>query len=267
MTATEQEKSLLGHIIGRKIYSRLSQFFIPTIIRPEDTGDGITGVERAKLLLRDGVGLVIIYTHPSRTDTYRLMGLWQHDEYARPRCLIPIALHQFSLAAKISAWPSGIEFHPIVTKETVARGKNNDLKEGHGSVSFLETAVRLLAGGGIVLLPPTATRTPVLSMPEGIRPTDMLLNAAHRKGVSFAILITGFEIDGVTSYEDASGINLFRRYTLHTGRTLLDSEIANQLARFREERGLAGKRLFSGTDQWLFETQLPLLVPPAYRPI
>lgn len=266
MAKIEQEEVSRGHFIGRRVYSQLSRLLVPTTIHPEDTGDGITGVERAKSLLQDGVGLVIIYTHPSRTDTYRLMGLWRYGEYAWPRCLIPIAYHQFNLAAKISAWPSGIEFHSIVTKETVASRRNNGLKEGHGNRSFLETAVKLLAGGGIVLLPPTATRTSVLSMPERIRPTDMLLDMANIRRVRFAVFFTGFEINGVTSYENASGLNLFKRYTLHTGRTLLDSEIANQLARFREEKGLEGKRPFSGTDQWLFETQLPSLVPPAYRP-
>lgn len=268
MAKVEQEESPLGHVIGRKIYSHLSQLVIPTAIRPEDGGNSVTGVEKARNLLRDDIGLVIIYTHPSRTDTFRLMGLWKYGEYARPRCLIPIAYHQFNLAAKISAWPSGIEFHPIVTRETVARGKNGGLEENHGSVSFLKTAVKLLAGGGIVLSPPTATRTPVLSMPEGTRPTDILLNAAHSKRVSFAVLVTGFEIDGVTSYEKARGFNLLRKYILHTGNTFTADEILEQLDSFRETRGLTidPKRPFNDTDQWLFETQLPLLVPPAYRP-
>lgn len=265
----ERAESPTGHVLARIFYSHASQPFIPTSIQHEGVQDGISGTEKAKSLLKKGVGLVIIYTHPSRTDTHRLMGLWRDREYAAPPCLIPIAYHQINLAARISAWPTGVEFHGIVTKETVARGKNQGHKEGDGSRAFLTRAVTILSKGGIVLLAPSTTRTPVLTMPEGLlKPTDALLNAAQRHGTHFAVMSTGFEIDGVTSYEEASGFNLFRRYTLKTGYTFTDREISEELKKFRTEKGLLfnTKRPFDDTDQWLFETQLPSLVPPAYRP-
>ncbi len=265
----ERVESPTGHVLARMFYSHASQPFIPTAIQHTGMQDGISGTEKAKSLLRQGVGLVIIYTHPSRTDTHRLMGLWRDREYAVPTCLIPIAFHQINLAARISAWPTGVKFHGIVTKETVARGKNKGHKEGDGSRTFLTRAVAILSGGGIVLLAPSATRTPVLTMPEGLlKPTDTLLNAVQRSGIPFAVMSTGFEIDGVTSYAEANGFNLFRRYTLNTGYTFTDSEILERLEEFRTERKLPSnpKRPFDYTDQWLFETQLPSLVPPAYLP-
>lgn len=270
MSTTEKQRSPMGHVLMRMFYSHASQLFIPTAIRHEGNQDGITGSEKAKQLLQEGVGLVITYTHPSRTDTHRLMGLWRDSEYAKPTCLIPIAIHQFNLAARISAWPAGLEFHGIVTKETVARGKNNGHEENYGSIKFLEIALKRLAGGGIVLLAPTTTRTTRLTMPEGLRPTDMLLNTAQRRGIPFALMPTGFEINGVTLYEEASSFNLLRhrRYTLRTGNTFTDKEVAEQLEEFRNGRALPvdPKRPFNHTDQWLFETQLPSLVPPAYLP-
>jgi len=268
MAATEQEQSPRGHVLARIFYSHASQLIIPTSIERRGEQDGVAGAERAKSLLRDGVGLVIIYTHPSRTDTHRLMGLWRDNEYATPPCLIPIAYHQMNLAARISAWPTGVEFHGIVTKETVARGKNKGHEEGYGSIKFLEVGIQTLSRGGIVLLAPSSTRTTRLTMPDGIRPTDMLLNTAQRKGVPFALMSTGFEINGVTSYEHANGFNFFRRYTLRTGNTFTNREILEQLERFRTERGLQAdsRRPFNDTDQWLFETQLPSLVPVTYHP-
>ena len=265
----ELAESPIGHVLTRGFYSLASQLVIPTSIVHEGMQNGISGAERAKTLLKMGVGLIIIYTHPSRTDTHRLMGLWRNHEYAVPSCLIPIASHQMNVAARISALPTGVEFHGIVTKETVARRQNKGHKEGYGSTKFLEIAIQRLSAGGIVLLAPSATRTPVLTMPEGLlTPTDVLLNAAQRKSIPFAVMSTGFEINGVTSYQDASGFNLFRRYTLHTGNTFTDSEILERLEAFRTEKGLLfnPKRPFNDTDQWLFETQLPSLVPPAYRP-
>lgn len=257
------EKVSRRHFIVRKAYQKLSGLLLPTDLKPEDGGEGI---ERARSLLREGLGFVIIYTHPSRTDTYRLMELWQYDEFAERRCLIPIAYHQFNRWVTTSAWPTGTEFYPIVTEETVNRKKNNGLSEGYGSRRFLNNAVEALSQGGTVLLAPSMTRTAQLKLPEKLRPTDMLLNGAHMRRVPFAVLFTGFEINSVTSYESARGINLFRKYTLHTSSTLTDSEILKKLVNFREDNGLDLKRPFNGTDEWLYQTQLPSLVSPAYHP-
>jgi len=254
------------HFNARKKYQRLSKFILPTELKPEDGGEG---VDRARSLLREGTGLVIVYTHPSRTDTYRLMDLWQYDEFAERRCLTPIALHQYNKIARKTAAPTGLEFYPVVTSETIARRKNKGLTEGHGRMKFLDGANEALAGGGIILFAPTTTRTSELSMPPGkLRPTDILLNYAQMKGVRFAVMSTAFEINGVTSYQHASGLNVFRNYTLHTGSTFMDNEILEQLVKFRKDNNLPEKtkRPFDNTDEWLVQTQLPLLVPPAYFP-
>ncbi len=254
------------HFASRQRYQRLSKYILPTGLKPEDGG---VGLERARSLLHEGVGLVIVYPHLSKTDTYRLEELWQYQEFAERRCLTPIALHQDNLLARKTAAPTGLEFYPIVTPETVIREKNKGLPEGHGRMGFLNSSARALAEAGIILFAPTGTRMSELSMPPGrLRPTDILLNHVDMRGVPFAIFVTAFEIDGVTSYKKAAGLNLRKRYTLHTGSTFLASEILEELATFREEKRLPAdpKRPFDNTDKWLYEKQFPLLVPPAYNP-
>lgn len=95
----------------------------------------------------------------------------------------------------------------------------------------------------------------------------MLLNTAHSKKVLVAILVTAFEINGVTNYASADGFNFRKRYTLHAGAALTSEEVLEALAKFRQHKGLPiPKRPFDDTDQWLYETQFPPLVPLSYRP-
>lgn len=254
--------------LGRWIYEKISHVLIPTDLKPEDGGEGIKKVRR---LLEKGVGSVAIYTHPSQTDTYRKMVLWKYPEFRDRRHLIPIAYHQFNGLVVASAWLPGMEFYPVVTPETIAKGKNNKLKEGHGGLRFLREGVTALSEAGIILLAPTRTRTSILSMPQGrLAPTDALLNDAYGKGINFAVFVTGFEINGVTNYAKARGLNMLRNrhYTLHTGNTFTADELLDKLSRFRQERNLKEnpRRPFDHTDRWLYETQLPYLVPPAYLP-
>lgn len=266
------ERSPRRHMISRMLYQKLSGLLIPTHLKQERSGEEIEGIEKARRSLEEGRGVVVIYTHPSRLDTHRLMELWKYPEFAERRCLIPIAYHQFNRVVVATSWPTGVEFYPIVTQETVNKQKNNSKPEGYGSVEFLREVIKALSQGGTILLAPTTTRTSVLSRPpEGkLQPTDALLNAAHTRRVPFSILFTGFEINGATSYENVRGFNIFtnRHYTLHIGRTLTDAEILDEVTNFRRGRDLSEdpKRPYNGTDAWLYETQLPLLVPPAYLP-
>src|SRR5438105_1805288 len=126
-TAEHGEKSPFGHFVARRVYQILSRVLLPTDLKPHDGGEGM---EKAKSLLRKGVGIVIVYTHPTGTDTYREEELWQYNEFAERRVLTPIALHQDKKIARISAAPTGLEFHPVVTTETIERYrvKNPDKK-------------------------------------------------------------------------------------------------------------------------------------------
>lgn len=254
--------------VGRKVSRFLTNLALPTKIKAESDPGEEDPIKKAKKLLNDGTGLIIVYTHPSRTDTNRLMGLWKEREFAERRCLIPIARHQFILPARLSAMLSNLEFYPIVTQETINKNKNGDLALNHGSRGFLKSAREALAQAGVILVAPSMTRSPHLLLPDIFQPTDILLNAAREDHTQVAVMTTGFEIQGATSYDSAGGYNFFRGYTLHVGKTWEGDEILEELERFRGERNLSEnpKRPFTYTDQWLYETQFPKVVPPYYLP-
>lgn len=267
-----------GHFVARKLYDGVvSELFVPTTLNEETDG-----VQKARTFLKAGIGLAIPYTHPSRLDPHRLAKLWKYNEFAEREVLFPISLHQYTIGAIIPAWPTGLKFHPVITRETIERFKAAQAKQGNeitdrqariqlgkpAERDYLDVAVDTLAHGGIVCYAPTTTRTPELAMPPGrLRPSDLLFNAAASRGVRFGVLVTAYEINGAEDYQAFRGLNLFKRYTLHTGDAFLDEELVDRLEDFRAERNLPPRRNpFDNTDDWLYQTQLPSLVPPAYRP-
>ena len=83
------------------------------------------------------------------------------------------------------------------------------------------------------------------------------------------IVCMGVEINGVSDYKEASGMNMGRKYTIRIGEAYTNEELLKRLEVYRAQYDLSKPRVnrpYQHVDRWLFETQFPQLVPQTYLP-
>lgn len=214
--------------LRRKLYIAGSQTLLPN-----DCLDTNQSFQKAEELVKEGYGLSVVTRHLSNRDFFMLMGLFgkksgvTHNRGCERAISVPLAYHQLGLGVKGFFNYFGVIPMTIVTEETVRKGKNIDpsgqeLQPGHGFVSYIKTASRVLDNGEIVFLAPFATRT-ALHEPWQGRPIESLVRLTKSDKVAFVSV--GLDIPGVESYDDYRGFSFFRRFNVTMGPVYKKSEL------------------------------------------
>lgn len=257
--------------IARRGYTFLGGLLLPTELRVEALDqEGRNGLEKANDLLQQGFGMTVVYTHPAKLDPFHLMKLWAEDAFRSAPIVVPIADHQNGWYVQAIASPTGTEIPSVVTPETmrkaIKKGKKIDRAQAQKKFNcYLSLSTDALAHAGVVLLASSATREPFLK-PSALKPTETLLNRVPAP-TRFGVMCAGIEIEGVTDYSKAKGFNIGKRHIIRLGPTFTDEDVAVRLREFREVNNLPEQPdlPFANVDEWIRTTQLPPLVPPAYR--
>lgn len=236
---------------GRKV----AVVVLSPVFRSERT-DNDHGIDKAKEVLRQGNGLIIIINHFSLKDPpLAINEVLRHTEMSNKKVISPVAYH---MDKKLYHWLGkmiGVTLKPIVTKNTVKEGKNNGRELNDGMKEYSSGAIRLLKEGGIVILAPQGTRMSHLGQRDN--PTvGTLMATARRNGLeNFAFLFIGFSIEGVDDYsgKKVRGFNPLRKYGINIGACLTSEEMLTR----------AGGD-FRNVDAVIFE-ELRKVVPSNYR--
>lgn len=241
----------LKQVVRKLITAALSH----TVLRSETT-DCDHSIDRAKEVLRSGNGLIVIINHFSLKDPPLAVNEVFHNTImGSKKIIIPIASHMDKRLYHLLGEMTGVTFKPIVTENTMKKGKNNGRKSNDGMMEYLAKSIKILEEGGIVVLAPQGTRMSQLGQPDKST-VGAFMAAAERKSFDrYAFLFIGFGIKGVTDYSKKRGLNLLKKYTANIGACLTSEEI---LAR-------AGGK-FRNVDQVIFE-ELRKIVPDNYSPI
>lgn len=218
--------------------------------------DNDHGVDRAKEVLGQGNGLIIVINHFSLKDPPLAANeIFHHREMGSKKVIAPIAYHMDKSLYHWLGKLIGFKLVPIVTENTVKEGKNNNRESFEGKGKYLNASLNLLRQGGIVILAPQGTRQGTLGEPD--KPSvGTLIRLARKKGVkNFAFLFMGFGIKGLDDYstEKTRGFNFFSKYIVNIGACLTNQELMEK----------AGGD-FRAVDGIVYE-ELRKVVPPNYR--
>lgn len=227
----------------------------PTIFRSERT-DGSCGLDKAKELLKQDNGLVVVINHFSLKDPpLAINEVFLHREMGSKKVVAPIAYHMDHGLYHMLGKLIGVTLKPIVTENTIKAGKNNGQKLHEGKGKHIAESMDLLKKGGIIILAPQGTRMPYLGQPD--KPIiGTLMAGAKRNGLEkFAFLFMGFGIKGLEDYstEKTRGFNFFSKYIVNIGACLTKGELMEK----------AGGD-FRAVDGIVCE-ELRKIVPPNYR--
>lgn len=252
MEIADRLKASPEQIKWRRRYVDWMNYILPTTV--EHYGNGL---EKAKNLLSDGVGIVVAHTHPSKLDTFRQMVLWGEDEFVQAPTVIPIAFHQYSKIGLFLSNPTGVKLYPIVTEETVKKQKNRGFPEGYGNEKYMKGALESLSQGGVVMLAPSTHRRPYLEEPS-VKSISYLLASARREKVKLGVMFVGIEVVGAEDYVRVKGYNFRKSVVAHIGETFTASEIQQEVSALKKSDGKVS------VERWAFETQFPDLVTTSY---
>jgi len=188
------------------------------------------GLARAKELLRDNYGLAIIWNHSNMRDGPAIIVhiIFANSTLNSRRVLVPIADHQHGMITRILAKTLDTDLVPIVTNETLARGKAGARPVGHGKLRYAHEAISILKQGGVVVLAPQGTRGNYLADESGIeRSLRFLVKLTDREQFDrFALLFVGISMKGIQDYnsENLRGLNHGVTYNLRVGRCVTKEE-------------------------------------------
>lgn len=242
----------------------------PTVLRSEVT-DNDHSIDRAKAILRNGNGLIVVINHFSLKDPLlAVIEVFRNTIMGSRKIITPIAYHMDRSIFRKIGGVNGVTFMSIVTKNTMKEGKNNDRKLNDGMLEYLAKSVELLKRGGIVVLAPQGTRMSQLGEPD---PKNLaigaLMAATKKNGVDnkCAIIVMGLGIKGVDDYSQKKGINLLSKYTVNIGDCLTFEEVLTEAEKMAEESGETLKKLRSPlrfVDKVVYE-KLREIVPQNYK--
>ncbi len=225
-----------------------------TVFRSERTDNG-HGIDKAKEVLRQGNGLIIVINHFSLKDPPQAINeVFLHREMGSKKVVAPVAYHMdkdwYHKLGKII----GVTLTPVVTENSVKEGKNNGHKLNEGKIEYLNESTQLLKKGGVVVLAPQGTRMSYLGQPD--KPIiGTIMAGAKKNGLEkFAFLFMGFRVEGVDNYSDKKvrGFNLLKKYGINIGACLTNHELMEK----------AGGD-FRAVDRIAYE-ELRKIVPPNY---
>ncbi len=243
---TEIARSIVGPALG---------FFFPTEIIHQSQGS----VEKAKKLLREGYGLIVIYNHFSLDDPLRVLSVLHSLKLTEGKSIIhPLAMHQSRNFPGLTFTSNalGVNLSPIITKNTVKAEKaTHDLKKssrGSGHRQFRERAIELLGNGGIVVVSSQGERQEKLDYENIKRRTmkKLFMDLDKQNIEKIAIMIIGVDIKGTNSYskKEVGGINFGREGVARIGEILTLEEIKKEI-----ENTYPGQKYWDVFDNWTAE--------------
>lgn len=139
--------------VRRSIVTAVGKVFIPQethLMSPD-------GLSQATDFVRDGGGLILAYTHPSKREGADIMVWLLGQPVLKTKPIVsPVSYHTYSRSRagyEASAWMTGSKLYPVVTPETLQKmpGQADQLKR-KGLFDYLKNAAKTLREGGIVPL-------------------------------------------------------------------------------------------------------------------
>lgn len=220
--------------IARRIVSPALGFLFPTevIYQSQDS------VEKAKRLLKEGYGLIVVYNHYSLDDPLRVLKALHSLKLIEGKSLVhPLSRHQKFPGLILFGRIIGLDLTSIVTKNTVKLEKAADdsrkSKRGREHKQFRERAVGLLGSGGIVVVTSQGERQEKLDYENTRRRTmrKLLMDLDKKKIGKVALMIMGVDIKGTDSYskKEVGGFNVRREGIVRIGETLTMEEIKKEI--------------------------------------
>ena len=228
---------------------------LSSFLRAETT-DEYHSFDKAKKILKEGNGLIIVINHFSQKDPFQaIREIFYHRVTDSKKLIAPNAYHMDHKVLHYLAPALDVTRKMIVTRNTVDEGKNNGLELNYGKKEYYADSINLLRKGGILLLAPQATRMPNLGQPHNRAAGGILKFARESECTNFAFLFMGIGIKGIDDYstEKIRGLNLFKKYTVNIGSCLTSKEILKKVG---------GN--FSNVEGIIYE-ELRKVVPPSYK--
>lgn len=239
----------------------------PTVLRSEVT-DNDHSIDRAKAILRDGNGLIVVINHFSLKDPLlAVIEVFRNTIMGSRKIITPIAYHMDRSIFRKIGGVNGVTFMSIVTKNTMKEGKNNDRKLNDGMLEYIAKSVELLKRGGIVVLAPQGTRMSHLGQPDNLTVGTFMAAAKKNELENYAFLFIGFGIKGVDDYSKKREFNLFEKYIVNIGACLTSEEVLTEAEKMAEESGETLKKLRSPlrfVDKVVYK-KLREIVPQNYK--
>ncbi len=228
MVKAEAEKGanigFLKHVVRKITTTTLSS----TILRSE-TFNNHHGIDKAKEALRQGFGLIVIINHFSLKDPpLTINEIFKHNVMGSKKITAPIAYHVDKPSYHEVGKLIDVTFSPIVTENTVKKGKHDGREKSEGKQEYLNASLDILRLGGIVILAPQGERKGTLGEPnESIIVGTIIAYAKKRRIEKFAFLFMGLGIEGVNDYSEKKvrGLNLFKKYNINIGACLTNQEL------------------------------------------
>lgn len=184
------------------------------------------GISDFENLIENGFGGIILLKHFSLKDppqSVKDIAISSHVLIKR-KIESANAAHQIYPGVRFIGKLLGVEIHPIVTSNTIARARKKGKPEpklNEGSAEFTIKALGTLSRGGLLFLTPEAERRNNLE-PYKTRTIGTLLAAAKRLGVeNIAFLFIDLRLSGrEENYWGKKGSNLLNRYETRIGRAM-----------------------------------------------
>ncbi len=241
---------------------RFTSSVLNPILRGEvhQRGNG-RGIYEAGQFLNNDFGLIVPYSHPEKKETMGMFAFPFSDEVmANRRIIEPVAIHQRQGWMDTLAKLHGVEFHYIITDDTLKYDKDHKIIRDYSErqamdTAFAKRALEVLAEGGILFIAPQGGRRPNLEVPE--RATlGTLVAAIRRKHLEVAVLPMGIGVRGVEDYTKAKGYNLFKKIDYNIGNPEDLEDVYKN----------SGKD-YRSIDKYVISHMLPNLVPEAYADV
>jgi hypothetical protein len=225
------------------------------------------GYSRAKELMADGYGLIIVFNHFSWRDGLVIVDWMMSDEDIRQReVVMPMAYHQydmFKLIINPLSKLSNLHIMPIVISDTLQKKRYRHLPLGYGMLAYMQEAKEVMESHGVIGVNPQQGRRASLGEPT-VALSLLMYNALQENiGNRYALLFTGLDIEGASDYEKLRGLNLGQEYVLTTGNCFTRDEIfdATGVNLLKDKKTI--KETIRNVDPWALR-QFSGVVSPVY---
>lgn len=185
-------------------------------------------LERVEQAVREGQGIVAVFTHFSEGDGPRFSRtVFRNATLRRKEVLYPIALHHDNRALSKFSDLLGTPLAPIPTGNTFEAPGYENLRTKEGLVyarslkeSYMEKCKEILSGGGIVTVAEQGERAGQMDMNSTKNPVRTLIKEMNKRNVTeYGILPVAFGLKKTTTYdpEQVGGLNIGRKYQVFLG--------------------------------------------------